>query len=500
MNTLFFLELLGRMLLLSVVLMAVYMLLLRHRADYRLCRRYLLSIPFLCLLLPLFHIGLAEIRRESRVQEIELTEAEVETYLEQNPQIAAFERVPVVDSPTTAGKKDLRERRIAMALWALPAVSVLLLLVMGVQWLMLFVRCRRMEKRCQADADGIVCCDGVGTPFSFGRRVFLPEGRLTPGGRRLVVMHEQAHIALGHAAEGLLIEFFLRLLWFNPVMWLVRTELRNVHEFEADRRVLDTGADVLTYQTLLLEETMNSSPVFANGFNHSFVRRRFVEMRRNVRWHATGMVTLVLAFLTLGLTGVAAMDYSSGRVVFKILPAETVPQAEEAVAEAEAQLTEEPDVAVSTLQEKSDTLKAVQAPSRPDKAEDGWPIAYNLPHYDNDDGEDVRRLYLYHEDGETYLIFDRSIDSDDELLKNGGPNCYLVDPATGVHYQPRRAIPAQAWNYFHVRGLKGQVVRFALVFPRIPDSVREIALYRISHHLQSDERYPMEEIFGKLIR
>ncbi|MEE1223090.1 MAG: hypothetical protein UHL07_06150, partial [Bacteroidaceae bacterium] len=188
MNTLFFLELLGRMLLLSVVLMAVYMLLLRHRADYRLCRRYLLSIPFLCLLLLLFHIGLAEIRKNTRVQEVELTEAEVETYLEEHPRIAAFERVPVVDSPATAAKEDSRDRMITTALWALPAVSGLLLLVMGVQWLVLFVRCRRMEKRCKADADGIVCCDGVGTPFSFGRRVFLPVGRLTPGGRQLVVM------------------------------------------------------------------------------------------------------------------------------------------------------------------------------------------------------------------------------------------------------------------------------------------------------------------------
>lgn len=496
MNTLFFLELLGRMLLLSVVLMAVYMLLLRHRADYRLCRRYLLSIPFLCLLLPLFHIGLAEIRKNTRVQEVELTEAEVETYLEEHPRIAAFERVPVVDSPATAAKEDSRDRMITTALWALPAVSGLLLLVMGVQWLVLFVRCRRMEKRCKADADGIVCSDGVGTPFSFGRRVFLPVGRLTPGGRQLVVMHEQAHIALGHAAEGLMIEFFLRLLWFNPVMWLVRTELRNVHEFEADRRVLDTGADVLTYQTLLLEETMNSSPVFANGFNHSFVRRRFMEMRRNVRWHAGGVVTLVLAFLTLGLTGVAAMDYSSARVVFKILPAEAVPETEEAEAEVEAEVqpTADPDVVAVTPQEEPDTLPAVHPPSRPEKAEDGWPIAYGLPHYEDEDGENVRRVSIYHEDGETFLVFDRGIGSDDELLKNGGPNCYLVDPATGVHYQPRRAIPAQAWNYFHVRGLKGQVVQFALAFPRIPDSVREIALYRISYHLQSDDRYPVDHI------
>ena len=67
---------------------------------------------------------------------------------------------------------------------------------------------------------------------------FLPEGRLTPGGRRLVVMHEQAHIALGHAAEGLLIEFFLRLLWFNPVMWLMVRQVDRDIELACDEMAL----------------------------------------------------------------------------------------------------------------------------------------------------------------------------------------------------------------------------------------------------------------------
>ena len=43
---LYVLELGGRMLLLSALLMFAYVAFLRRRADYRLCRRLLLSVPF----------------------------------------------------------------------------------------------------------------------------------------------------------------------------------------------------------------------------------------------------------------------------------------------------------------------------------------------------------------------------------------------------------------------------------------------------------------------
>jgi hypothetical protein len=52
-----------------------------------------------------------------------------------------------------------------------------------------------------------------------------------------------------------------------------------VHEFEADRDVIRHGADIHTYQSTLLEMVMNESCPVVNGFNHSFIRQRFIEMK-----------------------------------------------------------------------------------------------------------------------------------------------------------------------------------------------------------------------------
>ena len=43
-------------------------------------------------------------------------------------------------------------------------------------------------------------------------------------------------------------------MWYNPASWLMRRELRNVHEYQADNSVLAGGADTRSYQMLLIEK------------------------------------------------------------------------------------------------------------------------------------------------------------------------------------------------------------------------------------------------------
>ena len=111
-------------------------------------------------------------------------------------------------------------------------------------------------------------------------------------------------------------EMLCRMLWFNPFVWIARKELRDVQEFEADRQVLDAGTEILTYQTLLLEETMKECPVFAEGFNRSFVRRRFVEMRSaNVRRNSGALRGLTVV-MVLGITALASAGHGERPVEF----------------------------------------------------------------------------------------------------------------------------------------------------------------------------------------
>ena len=53
-------------------------------------------------------------------------------------------------------------------------------------------------------------------------------------------------------------QIFLLVYWFNPVVWLLKRELQEVHEFEADNGVINTGIDATKYQLLLVKKAVGT--------------------------------------------------------------------------------------------------------------------------------------------------------------------------------------------------------------------------------------------------
>ncbi|MFR7965210.1 MAG: M56 family metallopeptidase [Alistipes finegoldii] len=91
------------------------------------------------------------------------------------------------------------------------------------------------------------------TPFSWYRYIVLSEKDLAENGDA-IVLHEKAHLRLRHSVDLLLTDLAGCLQWFNPAMWLLRRELRAIHEYEADEAVLDSGVDAKHYQLLLIRK------------------------------------------------------------------------------------------------------------------------------------------------------------------------------------------------------------------------------------------------------
>ena len=66
--------------------------------------------------------------------------------------------------------------------------------------------------------------------FSFGRYLVLnATDALAPSDALL--RHEQAHIQQYHTADILFLEIMQVAFWFNPVLWLYKRALQQVHEF-----------------------------------------------------------------------------------------------------------------------------------------------------------------------------------------------------------------------------------------------------------------------------
>ena len=169
------------------------------------------------------------------------------------------------------------------------------------------VRVVRMTRRGQriplGNGSVLVLSDRIRAPFSWMKYVVMSEEDYACGGGTILV-HEQAHQRLGHSWDLLLVDLLGCLQWFNPAMWLLRVELRAVHEYEADEQVLRCGVDAKDYQMLLIKKAVGGRWYsIANSLNHSNLKNRITMMlrKRSSRWaRAKALYVLPLACLALG--------------------------------------------------------------------------------------------------------------------------------------------------------------------------------------------------------
>lgn len=95
----------------------------------------------------------------------------------------------------------------------------------------------------QPDQDYLLVClpnDSVPS-FSFGRYLVLNQTDALTEPNALI-RHEEAHIRQHHTTDILFIEVTRAAFWFNPVLWLYKRSLQEVHEFLADEAVIRTAS------------------------------------------------------------------------------------------------------------------------------------------------------------------------------------------------------------------------------------------------------------------
>ena len=116
------------------------------------------------------------------------------------------------------------------------------------------------------------------SPFSWGRYIILSEEDYEKYPDEILT-HEMMHLKSHHSIDLLFMECILWLHWFNPAIWLLKRELKDIHEYQADKGVLTQGVDATKYQLLLVKKAVGSSLyTLANSFNHSKIKKRITMM------------------------------------------------------------------------------------------------------------------------------------------------------------------------------------------------------------------------------
>lgn len=388
------LPLAGRYILVAGLLMALYWMLWRKQATHRAKRIYLLALPFMALAITLVQI---EVYKPDPVV------VTIEKKVEAVQNISMAEAIPMTTSATTVAPTEVNEAEeaipvalapmeaveeaINLSTWDIVAIVYISILVaLCIPFVVGFVQLMMLSKKANKQQDKeknirILTGQAIKAPFSFYRSIFLPSN-LTDTQRRMILSHEEAHIQHRHYLDMWISALVTRLFWWNPFLWWANNELRNIHEFEADGVVLNTGEDLYTYQTILIEEVMHGDIVIANGFNHSFIRRRFIEMakstnRRMSKWGKIGTSAWMLLIVALFCCSVGKAE-TIYKTVITHEPQELVAEVVTETEAIEALPMEEEPIAIDDIEAIEDTIVVVHVDStKQTKEVIGYALPYN---------------------------------------------------------------------------------------------------------------------------
>ena len=88
--------------------------------------------------------------------------------------------------------------------------------------------------------------------------IVISRADIEENGREILI-HETAHIRNRHSIDLLIADVCIFFQWFNPAAWLLKQELQNIHEYEADETVIKEGVDAKQYQLLLIKKAVGTS-------------------------------------------------------------------------------------------------------------------------------------------------------------------------------------------------------------------------------------------------
>ncbi len=175
------------------------------------------------------------------------------------------------------------------------------------------------------------------SPFSWMSYIVIPKADYNAQDYAPIIAHERAHIKMRHSWDLLFIDIISLFQWFNPIIWMLKQDIRALHEYEADNNVLKNGINAKQYQYLLIKKAIGKSGYsVANSFSHSTLKNRITMMlKSNSNWKRALKALYIIPIMGFSLyataqTKVTVKDtlQTDGKVKTIILDGKRVSQLE----------------------------------------------------------------------------------------------------------------------------------------------------------------------------
>lgn len=282
------------------ILYGYYHLALRNKKFHQYNRIYLLAAVFIGMVIPLFSIPVR--------------------FSQENNVFPVLQTLSVITGTDTGTSLLLPEDTLIKAnlftwenfvygIYFLIVFIITLRIVFSLNKIRSIIKNNTVEK---LDKVLFVRTNEPGTPFSFFRWLFWNNKiDLQSAEGKQIFRHEIFHIRQKHSIDIVFMEILSAVFWVNPFFYLVKKELKAIHEFLADRFAINK-TDPHSYAELLLMQALDTKYQLINPFFHNQIKRRIAMITSNKstgRQYLQKVAVLPLAAL---LIAVFAFSYQTG--------------------------------------------------------------------------------------------------------------------------------------------------------------------------------------------
>ena len=251
-----FLLYIGRSSLYLALFYAFFLLVMRRTTFFRLNRILLLVGTVTCFLLPVLRLRTVEV-----------------PFLMVGPLTEAASEPALTAGPSAASPFPYLELLYIIGLLAVLGWT-------AVAMVRMYRTIRKGSATRLDDGSRLVLTEADVPSFSWGRTIVM--SRKDAETNPVIRLHEEAHIRQAHTLDILLYTAVTLVHWFNPLVWITLSELKLLHEYEADDAVLNHGIDATQYQLLLVRKAVGDKRfTLANGFQHAKLKNRIDMMLKS---------------------------------------------------------------------------------------------------------------------------------------------------------------------------------------------------------------------------
>lgn len=141
-----------------------------------------------------------------------------------------------------------------------------------------------------------VLIENLSVPHTFLHYLFFNKSKFENNEiPKEVILHEQTHAKQKHSLDIIFIELLQILFWFNPLIYLIKKDIKLNHEFLADSEVLKQGILPSKYQNIILAfSSKANNNQLANAINYSSIKKRFTVMKTQTSKTSVWLKSLLL--------------------------------------------------------------------------------------------------------------------------------------------------------------------------------------------------------------